>query len=137
VKGKGVRTWALDIARGEWKQLAKTSSPPGVRPTALAFVDQDDGYVFAGCFRGFDKKFRTRAGAEAVYSFKRDKWLVLDTQIKRRLIKKGQRYRPSSPGGFHSAWSKIAYSPRHDLLIDYSTGTWVMKPDFGLLAWDH
>jgi len=135
VKGKGMQTWALDVARGEWTQFAKTSSPPG-RPTALAFVDQGDGYIFAGCFRGFDKKFRGRGGAEAVYSFKHDRWALLDSEVRKRVIKRGQRWRPGSIGGFHSAWSKVAYSPRHNLLIDYSTGTWVMRPDLSRIAWE-
>ena len=131
--GKPIETWALDIAKGRWQKLGQGTHPPGVRPTALAFVDRGKGYIYAGCFRGFDLKLSGRNGAEAVYSFEHDRWIVMPTKVVNRVRKRGEPYRPPGIGGFHCAWSKIAYSPKHDLLIDYSTGTWVMRPEFGRL----
>ena len=115
--GNPVETWALDIKAGAWKNLEPKGAPPG-RPTALAYCEADD-CVFAGCFLGFDQKLR---GSEAVYSFKRNAWALL----------------PTNQGSYHSAWSKIAYDPKHNLLIRFIEGSgrvMVMRPEFDKLEW--
>jgi hypothetical protein len=132
-KGKPVETWALDVKSGTWKDLKPKGAPPG-RPTALAYCAEDDA-IFAGCFTGFGRK--PLQGQEAVYSFKRNRWIVFPSRVRKRVIKKGQRYRPASLGGYHCGWTKIAASPRHNLILRHAEGAgmWVMRPDFGKLDW--
>jgi hypothetical protein len=128
-KEAAIQTWALDIAAGTWKNLEPRGVPPG-RPTALAYCEADD-CIYAGCFTGFDRK--SPEGQEAIYSFKHNSWSTLPTKIEKRVIKQGQPWRPESMGTFHSGWSKIAYSPRHNLLMSFQEngGMWVMRPEFG------
>ncbi|HOX05333.1 MAG TPA: kelch repeat-containing protein [Planctomycetota bacterium] len=128
-----IQTWALDIAAGAWKNVDPKGVPPG-RPTALAYCEADD-CVYAGCFTGFDKK--TPDGQEAVYSFKKNEWTSLPTKVQKRVIKPGQPWRPEGMGAHHTGWSKIAYSPRYNLLMSFQEngGMWVMRPDFEKLDW--
>ena len=132
-KDGAIQTWMLDIAAGAWKNLEPRGAPPG-RPTALAYCDADD-CIYAGCFTGFEAK--GPGGQEAVYSFKRNAWTALPTKIQNRVIKPGQPWKPESMGAHHTAWSKIAYSPRYNLLMSFQEdgGMWVMRPDFEKLDW--
>jgi len=128
-----VETWALDLKTGAWRDLKPTGRPPGI-PTALAFCEADN-CVYAGCFTGFDQK--TPEGQEAVYSFWRNAWLLLPTQVQKRVARKGQPYRREGMGAYHCAWSKVVYSPRHNLLMNFQDGggLWVMRPELKKLAW--
>jgi hypothetical protein len=132
-KEGGIQTWALDIKAGAWKDLAPAGAPPG-RPTALAYCEADD-CVYAGCFTGFERK--SPEGQEAVYSFQRNAWTALPTRIQKRVIKPGQPYKPEGVAAHHSGWSKIAYSPRYNLLLSFQEngGMWVMRPEFERLDW--
>lgn len=132
-KDGAIQTWALDIAAGAWRNPAPKGAPPG-RPTALAYCEADD-CIYAGCFTGYDKK--TPDGQEAVYSFKRNAWAVLPTQVQKRVIKPGQPWKPESMGAHHTGWSKIAYSPRYNLLMSFQEGggMWVMRPEFEKMDW--
>ncbi len=132
-KGQPVETWALDIKTGAWKNLKPKGAPPG-RPTALAYCAKDDA-LFAGCFTGFGRK--PLQGQEAVYSFKRNQWIAFPSKIQQRVIRKGQRYRPASIGGYHTGWTKIAASPKHNLIMRHNEGggMWVMRPELGKLDW--
>lgn len=132
-KGKPVETWALDLKSGAWKDLNTKGAPPG-RPSALAYCEKDD-CIFAGCFTGFGNK--PLQGQEAVYSFKRNTWIVFPSKIQKRVRKKGQPYKPPSISGYHTGWTKIAFSPKHNLILRHNEGggMWVMRPEFEKLSW--
>lgn len=132
-KGKPVETWALDIKTGAWKNLKPRGAPPG-RPTALVYCAKDDA-LFAGCFTGFGKK--PLQGQEAAYSFKRNAWIVFPSKVQQRVIKKGQPWRPQTIGGYHTGWTKIAASSKHNLIMRHNEGggMWVMRPEFEKLGW--
>jgi len=133
-KNKPVETWALDISTGVWKNLKPNGAPPG-RPSALAYCEKDDA-LFAGCFTGFGKK--PLQGQEAIYSFKKNKWIIFPSKVQPRVLKKGQPYRPTTIGGYHNAWSKIAHSPKHNLIMRHAGGggMWVMRPNFSKVKWN-
>jgi Galactose oxidase, central domain len=132
-KNKPVETWALDIKTGVWKNLKPAGAPPG-RPSALTYCEKDDA-LFAGCFTGFGKK--PLQGQEAVYSFKKNQWITFPSKQQKRVLKRGQRYKPTTISGYHNAWSKIAFSPKHNLILRHNEGRgmWVMRPEFGKLEW--
>ena len=51
--------------------------------------------------------------------------------------RRGQPYRPEGMGAYHCAWSKVVYSPRQNLLMNFQDGSGlrVMRPELKTLAW--
>jgi len=125
-KDKPAETWLCDLRTNTWTDLKPAAMPPQARTSALVYLPDSDA-VFAGLFNNFGKK--TFTGDEWVYSFEHTTWKQVPS--KATLGKKWPLNKP--PGAYHSAWTKLAYDPKHGVLVRPG---WVMRPDLDAIEWD-